>query len=982
MMKKTFLMLIALVAMGLSAFAQNGLKDGFEQYTLKNGLTVYLWVDKEKPNVYGQVAVRAGSIDEPADFTGMAHYLEHMLFKGTQEIGAFDWAKEGPMYQEIVKLYDELSKLRDPKKDKAKREELTKKINELSVACSKISKGYEFPTLIQNIGGTALNAYTNFDQTVYHNTFPTAQMEKWLKLYYDHFQNPVFREFQAEMENVFEELNMRTPNVGYQQYISLFEKLFDGSYYARGVIGSPEHLKNPSMTPMIKFFEDWYNPNNMGLLLYGNFDPEAVKPMIEKTFGQMKYKELPKRTPTVPTKLTKNKKDKIKIGYSPSVVWGYDGVKVGDPDQFKIEFMLTLLNNSYGTGLLDKLSIEGTVGSASASLMALRDCGKIMIQASPYFDVSQYTYESDAATEKLVMAEINKLKRGQIPTWLFQSAKESYMQQLKLLEESEEGKINIATESYLYGVPMEEYFNLAQKVKNITIEDIKATANKYFSGYYHTISFSEGDPKIQLFDKSPIKPLECPAEGYSEYYKNFVNLPIVEDVPVFADFSDIKETELFKDGSKLLYVKNPKNDIFSLSLEYKVGAHSDPKLEYAAALMNYAGVMPSQSNNDIRRELSKYGASYGVGVGENTFTIQVTGNEANLDKIMPIVFKLCLMPKLDNKQIEGMMGGEVQQRMFEKRIPEVISAALMEYIQFGEESHYIDRIPSKELIFAGESGYNFLITNEDLTKAIQAVTSYPVIAHYSGAKPVEEVLGVLKGTVPKQDVEKPAQPEYYRPRAEHNTAQIYFLNNPDIQQAQVTMYFPMGKFDNAESVKYDAFNQYFGGGGLNDLCFVNIREERSLAYSTYGYAAGNPLDKTSYFIGSTGTQNDKVNIVVDIYMDLLKNMPEYPSTINNIKTNLRASILESNVSFRGKSRYYEQIKKMGYTEDPAKDQLEQLKNVDFSTITDFYKEKIKNAPVIIVIHGNKKYIDLKQIEAKYGKVNNVPLNQIFKGGEF
>ncbi len=981
MIKRTFLMLMAFAAVSLGVFAQANLKEGFEEYTLQNGMKVYLWVDKDIPDVYGQVAVRAGSIDEPADFTGLAHYLEHMLFKGTQEIGALDWAKEKPMYEQIIKLYDEKAKLKDPKKDKAKRDELTKKINELSVASSKISKGSEFPTLIQAAGGTGLNAYTNFDQTVYHNSFPAYQMEKWLKLYCDHFQRPVFREFQAEMENVFEELNLRTPDIGYQQYMTLFERLFKGSYYARGVIGTPEHLKNPSMTPMIKFFEDWYVPNNMGLLLYGNFDPAAVKPLIEKTFGKMQAKKLPERKPTVPTPLTKNEKIKIKLGYSPSIVWGYEGVKKGHPDEFKIDFMLSILNNDYNIGLFDKLNMEGAIGGVGASSMSMRDCGRIIIQASPYFDVSQYTYESDAATEKLVMAEINKLKRGQIPAWLFQSVKESFLQKLKVISEDPGSKIDFATESYLYNIPMSEYFNMEEKIKAITIDDIKATANKYFSGNYLTISFSEGDPKIQLFDKAQIEKLEMPDEEYSQYYKDFVKNPVQAPTPKFTDFSDIKTKDLFN-GGKLFYVKNPKNDIFSLTLEYQVGTHTDKKLQYAATLMNYAGTMPSQSNNDLRRELSKHGASYSVGITDNKFVINVVGNERDLDKVMPIIFRLCLMPKLDNKQIEAVMGSAVQSRMFEKRISWTITAALMEYIQYGEQSRFIDRIPSKELIFMGQSGYNFLITNSDLTAAIQKMTSYPVNVHYSGEKPIEEVAEILKGTVPTQKTILTAQPEFYRDRVSYTQPEIYFLPNTDIQQAQVTMYFPIGNYDNSQYIDYTAFTRYFGAGGLNNICFSEIREKRSLAYNTYGVATMNPMNKTSWFMGSTGTQNDKVNTVVDIYMDLLKNMPMFKSYGDNIKTTVKAELAARYIPFRSKSSYYENtVKKMGFTDDPNKTWYQQAEDLTFDNIVKFYNEKIKNAPVIIVIHGNPKYIDLKSIESKYGKVNRVPMTKIFKGGE-
>lgn len=980
MMKKTFLMLMAFVAVSLGAFSQTNLRDGFQEYKLKNGLTVYLWVDKEKPNVYGQLSVRAGSIDEPADFTGLAHYLEHMLFKGTQQIGALDWAKEKPMYEQIIKLYDEKAKLKDPKKDKVKRDELTKKINDLSVAVSKISKGSEFSTLIQATGGINLNAYTNFDQTVYHNEFPTNQTENWLQLYVDHFTNPVYREFQAEMENVFEEFNMRTPNVGYQQYMSMVAAVFKGSNYARGVIGLPEHLKNPSLSPMIKFFEDWYVPNNMGLLLYGNFDPEAVKPMIEKTFGQMKYKELPKRVPTTPTPLKKNQKIKIKIGYTPSVRWAFDGIKRGHPDEFKVEFMLAMLNNKFNTGLFDKLSMEGTIGSAGATMLSMRDCGKMLVFAVPYYDVSQGTYESDAATERLVMAEINKLKRGQIPSWLFQSVKESYLQDLKLLEESEEIKISMATDAYVYDFSMEEYFKLEQKIRAITINDVKEMANKYFSGNYLTISYLPGEPKIELFDKSDIAKLETPDEEYSDYYKNFLSRPVPKQEPKFVDFSDIQEEHLFN-GGKLFYVKNPKNDIFSLTLEYKVGTHTDKKLSYAATLMNYAGTLPNTSNNEIRRELAKYGANYGIGASTNGFFVSVTGNEKDLDKIMPIIFRLFLMPKLENKQIEAVIGSAVQNRMFEQRIPGVISNALMQYIQFGDKSPYIDRIPSKELMFLGSSGYNFLINNEVLTSAIQKVTSYPVEIHYAGAKPLSEVANILKGTVPTQQKIVEPQKPFYADRVKYDNPEIYFLPNTEIQQANVTMYFPIGDYDISQSVDYTAFTRYFGAGGLNTLTFMEIREKRSLAYGTSGYTGTNAMNKTSWFMGSTGTQNDKVNIVVDVYMDLLKNMPQHTSFIGPLKAQIKSELQSYDVSFRDKSVVFENLKKQGYTDDPAKTQLPIVENLTFDDIVKFYNQKIKNAPVIIIIHGNPKFIDLKAIESKYGKVNRVPKNKIFQGGE-
>jgi len=988
-MKRVFSMFMA-VAFSLTIFAQQSLRDGYQSYTLDNGMKVYLWVHKDMPDMYGGVSVRAGSIEDPADYTGMAHYLEHMLFKGTQEIGALDWAKEKPMYEQIIALYDEMAKHKLPakKKDKtyatikAKRDDFMKQINDLSVASSKISQGSEFPTLIQSMGGLGMNAGTSFDYTVYFNNFFSHQIEKWLKLYYDRFQNPVYREFQAEMENVFEEYNMYATNLGSQQQEKLLEIMFRGTNYSRSIIGLPEHLKNPSMTPLINFYNTWYVPNNMALMLVGNFDPEAIKPMIEKTFGQMKSKPLPERKPNVITPLTKNEKVKVKLGFSPQLILGYNGVKQGHPDQFKIEFMLSLLDNSYGTGLLDKLGIDNKLGGAGAGLWAMRDCGRLLLFAVPAYDVSQNSYTSDSEMEKLIMTEINKLKRGSVPTWLFQSVKDMYLQDFKRYTENYYTKVSILQDVFQYNKDIEEYFKMEEIVRAITPDDIKDIANKYFSGFYTTLTFTEGDPKVEQFAKADIKPLENPDAVFSPYYTKFVNIPVNEPAEnPYVDFSDVKQQNLFN-GGELFYVENPKNDIFSLTLEYQVGTHTDKKLQYAAALMNYAGTMPNQTNYEMRRELSRYGASYGVGVNDNKFIIQINGNERDLDKIMPIIFRLCLMPKLDNEQIEGLMGGEVSQRMFEKRIPALVNAALMQYIQYGEQSPFIDRFSSKELIFMGSTGYNFLITNQDLTTAIQKVTSYPVKVHYAGQKPLEEVAGILKGQVPTQEKMLPAQPDFFRDRVAYDKPIIYMLDNPNLQQANVSLYFPTGKYTKDEEVEYAAFNQFFGAGGLNNLFFLNIRQKRSMAYSTYGVAGNNPFNNTSHFMSGTGTQNDKVLQVIDVAMDLIKNMPVLPMRIDAIRENVKADYLAFNPSFRSKSRTLETLREMGYNGDPAEANMQKIDGLTFDNILTVYNDKIKDAPVVIVIYGDRRNIDIKGIEAKYGKITPVPVSRIFKGGDY
>ena len=350
-MKKMILLSMAVLMSVTMLFAQS--REGLTEYKLANGLTVMLWEDHDQPDVTGYVAVRAGAMDEPAEYTGLAHYLEHMLFKGTQRIGALDWEKEKPHYEEIIRLYDEYAETTD----EAKRLELTKKINEESIEAAKYATVEDFFVLLDGIGATGVNAFTSYDMTCYHNSFPAANMYKWLTIFSDRLIDPVYRTFQAELENVFEEYNMYQDNVGTHTRQNLFRKLYEGHPYERDVIGLPEHLKNPRLSKLIEFYNTWYVPNNMALIIVGDFDAETTKPMIEETFGRLQYKELPER-PTYPkTSFAGNPKHKFKVGYYPMVVWAYDGVNMTDKDLLPLQFVVSLLNNSTNTGLLDKLNI-------------------------------------------------------------------------------------------------------------------------------------------------------------------------------------------------------------------------------------------------------------------------------------------------------------------------------------------------------------------------------------------------------------------------------------------------------------------------------------------------------------------------------------------------------------------------------------------------------------------------------------------------
>ena len=960
-MKKMILLSMVVLMSVTMLFAQS--REGLTEYKLANGLTVMLWEDHDQPDVTGYVAVRAGAMDEPAEYTGLAHYLEHMLFKGTQRIGALDWEKEKPHYEEIIRLYDEYAETTD----EAKRLELTKKINEESIEAAKYATVEDFFVLLDGIGATGVNAFTSYDMTCYHNSFPAANMYKWLTIFSDRLIDPVYRTFQAELENVFEEYNMYQDNVGTHTRQNLFRKLYEGHPYERDVIGLPEHLKNPRLSKLIEFYNTWYVPNNMALIIVGDFDAETAKPMIEETFGRLQYKELPER-PTYPkTSFAGNPKHKFKVGYYPMVVWAYDGVNMTDKDLLPLQFVVSLLNNSTNTGLLDKLNIDGTVSSVGASVDARRDQGRILIQAIPYFDANQQTYESNAATEKIVNAEINRLKMGDIPDWLIQTVKAEYAQNYKLAFESSDTKMDALVSSFIYNTPIDDIFTENDRVQALTKADIQRIAKKYFDADHMTLTFDEGDPKKNKLAKPAIKPLELLNSQETEYAKAFKALPQGTLKQTFMNLNDVVVTEI-DENVKLHYATNPKNNIFSLELVFGVGTAKKPMLEYVTSLMNRAGIMPNIDPQEFRRQLSELGGRCGYGVSNSYFYVSIIGDEEHLAEICQLVQRQMLMPKFDTKQFDAVKGSELSSRFMMSKMDGLQADALREYVLYDKESEYIDVVPFMDVYYMDE-----LKLKVEFLDAIK----YALDIHYCGQKPVEEVKDILTKNLPLQEGVIPSTSPEIRQKKTYDKTQVYFLANSNVQQSTIYFYFNGKPYDKDQSVLFQAFNQYFSGG-FTGIVLDEIREKRSMAYTASGQAVRGPLPgKESYFMGYIGTQSDKAVDAINVFMSLLDSMPEYPERIESVKAALRQNAQISKPSFRSKTEAYDAWREMGYDMDPAKYNQEAINNLTFEQIKQFYETYIKGQPVSIIVMGDPKLIDQKALQAKYGKIVKVSKTRLF-----
>ena len=936
-------------------------REGLTEYKLDNGLTVMLWEDHNQPDVTGYVVVRAGAVDEPAEYTGLAHYLEHMLFKGTQRIGALNWEAEKPMYDSIIALYDQYSDEKDPKV----REQLATQINEISMREAKISSTEDFFNMLDLIGAEGVNAYTSYDLTAYHNSFPAAEMYRWLTIFSDRLINPVFRTFQAELENVFEEYNMYANEPSSQAQKQLMEDIYKGSPYERDVIGKPEHLKNPRLSKLIEFYNTWYVPNNMALIIVGDFDTETTKPMIAQTFSRLQPKELPAR-PSYP-EVTLTGKKHYNLGYNPMVTWIYPGVKEGDPDQDVLDFVCALLYNGQ-IGLLDKVNTKGDVQFAGVYNDARRNSGRLIIEAVPYYDANQQMFESDDATEKIIMREVDKIKSGNIDNQLIASVKRLYAQSEKMTNESPESKMNVLVDAFTYGKPTDDIFTANEKIQALTKEEIARVAKKYFGANHMTISFDE-DTKTQrpkTLPKPNIKPLDPVKDAKTVYAEEFQKLPKGELKQTFNDFNDVKVSSL-GENVKLHYTKNDKNDVFSLQLRYGVGAHEMPLLPYATALMENAGIMGEKNleGKDFDQQVAELGGSVSYGCNDSYFYVAISGEDENLGKIMNLVNRQLLMPYLEQKQLDAVKGSEFYSRLSRQKRTAVQKSALMQYAMYGKKSQFLDEVPFIDIWQLGLPRVQSLVAE---------ARTYALDVYYCGTLPEEKLVPEL----PLTEGMKPSKSPYIQDRQTYDKPTVLFLPNGNVQQADLYFYINGRPYEITSDVASDAFNQYMSGG-FTGVIMNEIRVKRSMAYTAYGVDATPSLPgKECYFIGYVGTQSDKVVDAISVYMDILNDMPADSTNIASLKAALKQAAQTAKPSMRSKAATFEYWQLLGYTDDPAKVNAEAIDALTFNDIEKFYEQNIKGKPVTIVLMGDPKKIDLKAIQEKVGcKVTKLSPAKLF-----
>lgn len=928
------------------------------QLKLDNGLTIILNEDHSKTEVFGMLVVNAGAKNDPKDATGMAHYQEHMLFKGTTELGTSNWEKEKPHIDRIIALYDELAKTRND----SLRTQIQKEINKESIEAGKYTILNETSNLIDQMGGTNLNAGTGVDQTVYYNSFPPNQIEKWVALYSHRFEKPVFRAFQAELETVYEEKNMYQDNF-ITGLLEAFNKNFykNHPYGQQTIIGETEHLKNPSLSKMYEFFHTYYVPNNMAVVLIGDFDSDSVLPLLKEKFGKWKRKELPKKKEYVEEVF--QGREEVVGKYSPikMALLGFRTVPQGHPDELALSLFNGFLSNDKGTGVLDKLVQNGEVMAVEAIEMHNQDHG-----ANMFLVVPKLIGQKLNTAEELMLTAIVKVRDGEINQDVLDQAKKEMYVNFQLDLENYETRGNNLASLFIQGKNANELFKLPARINAVSVEDVKRVAKKYYGDNYLAFYSKMGSPKKEKLAKPNYDPVSTDKKASSNFAKRFAKIPTREYSTKSVDFNrDVEQLDLVS-NAQLYAVRNPKNDIYTTSIVFKVGNLKIKEANYVASLFNTAGTK-EMTRDQLQEAFAKIGSSYNCEADGENVSINLTGIEKGFGEAMNLIGKLISTPVLNENDMITTASNTISERKVEREDPANVAKALLSYVAYGDKCKSLNRLSKKEI-------KKFATT--DFDRVWDQILKYECDVHYAGRKSGAQVREILLNNLSFSKYPLPEDESVLANLRQYNNKCIYFVDRKDAVQSNIYFLANSGKFDKKRVPVQEAFNSYYGGG-FSGLVLQEIREYRSLAYSAWAACISpDRAGKNNYFLGMIGTQADKTLEAIEVFNDLKEDMPKMPERMSYIKPYLEQQAITAYPGFRDISSTVEAWKKLGYEKDPYFYTKQVIQTLSFSEVYEFYKEMIKDKPMVIMIVGDKSKIDMEEL-ARFGEIKMIKEKNLY-----
>ena len=925
-------------------------------YELDNGLQVYLTENHEEPRFYAEIAVRAGSKHDPADGTGLAHYLEHLLFKGNENLGTLDYEAEKPYLDAIIELYEQ----HFVETDESRRAEIYSEINRVAQQAAEFAVPNEIDKLYNSMGGSGLNAHTWYEETVYKVGLPSNRIHQWAEIESDRFINPVFRLFHTELETVYEEKNRTLDNGGRIIGTAIDDLLYKiHPYGQQPTIGTVDHLKNPSLVYIQDYFDTYYVPNNMGIFISGDIDIEETIALINDKFSHWEEKEIPEVGPWEEPPLQGAERRTVQYPGEEQVSIAFRTVENGHADKEALILVDMILDNRTA-GLINlNLNQQQLVSNAGSSPLFLNDYGSQNLYGIPKQD---QTLEE---VEKLLLDQIDNIKKGNFEEWIISAIINDFKKNEKASLEFNTARVSMMRSAFIEGSEWDYHIAEIDRMEQLTKDDVVEVANKYFGDDYVSVYRIDDQHVVPAVEKPQIDPVSIDPTRQSEFAANILAMEYDEIEPSFVEADTDYRVIEFADGVELYYAPNPLNDLFTFSINVEVGTEENEKLGLSASLIDVAGTQ-NMTNEELQKEWYRMGSEFRFGSGENSSTFSVSGLDEQFEDSLALMMELVKTPATEEQTLEQLKGILIKSREDRKSSPPAIAQALYLYNRYGEESPLLEALTTQEIVDT---------ELEELMSLPAELLNYKHTIAYTGSMPLEELVEVLRRhhTV---EGEQQDTPEYrFRTARQVNNTEVMVVDQ-QTAQAQVRIEFADGVYNSDDAVMSSIYTNYFGSG-MSSVVFQELREARALAYSAQArYAQGGRENAENLMLGAIGTQTDKTVDALEAFIDLIDNMPSSSERFEEAVNSQLNRYRTSKLNFREVIGAVRSWERLGFETDPRIQRYQELQTASLEDLVEFQQEHVQGRPKLISIVGDLSIIDTEELE-KFGMVEEIQVEQLF-----
>ena len=927
-------------------------------YTLDNGLKVYLSDYKNAPRIQTYIAVRAGSKNDPHTATGLAHYLEHILFKGTSKLGSQNWAQEQVEIDKIEALYNVYRTKTDPNE----RARLYHQIDSISGVAATYAVANEYDKLMSVIGARGTNAHTSVEETVYQEDIPANEVRRWAKVQAERFREITPRLFHTELEAVYEEKNRGLDSDGNKVFETLLGELFKKHEYGtQTTIGTIEHLKNPSITEIKRYFERYYVPNNVAITMSGDLDFDQTIRIIDEYFGAWKPGTVPAYTPAQEAPITAPIERTVIGPQAENLMIGFRLPGNQHPDAHALRMIDRLLTNGQA-GLIDlNLNQQQKVLGAYSGLYENND------YSVAYLGASLRQGQTMQQARDLLLGEIEKVKKGDFPEWLMPAIVTNERLNRQKGYQSNDGRASAMYEAFIARQAWADVVADDAKFAAVTKQQVVDAANRYFGNNYVVVYKKEGkDTKTEKVVKPAITPVPVNRAAQSAFAAQVLGEAPADIQPTFVDYQKDIERGALKSGAEVLTSRNTEDDLFSLTYLFETGTDVNPRLGMALDYLKFLGD-DRHTAAQLQQEFYKLGCSFDASAGGDQTRLVLNGPEQNFEKGLALFEYFIRHPRADKEALGKLVAGVLKDREDAKRSKGVIlRGAMVNYAKYGPKNPFTNVLSAKQLK---------ALTAAQLLTEVSTLTGTQHRVMYYGPRPAATLAQAVDAARVGTPALKPAPATKDFVELDITKPVVYWANY-DMVQAEMVFLTRAQPYDKTLVPTIAVFNEYFGGS-MGSIVFQELRESKALAYSTSStYGTARKLGRSNYIQSYIGAQADKLPEAMAGMEALLNDMPLAEANFSTAKTAIRSNIAADRVTRENILFSYEAARRLGLDYDIRRDVYAQAATLTFDDLKRFQQQNVRQKPQAVLVIGSKDRLNFKEL-ARYGTVKELTLTELF-----